>query len=202
MTPARLHVITALDFEGTGTVKGWPDEPWQIGMISLRQGCIAAESAFESLLRVGDRPFNRYAPGRHEQLREPMRTAPVLTTLWPALAPRLEGVILAAHNTATETRYLSNAFPLHQPVIELDTLKLARRVYPQLTSYKLDDLLERLQLAGRVRQLAADRAPHDALYDAIGCAALLEHILALPGWGDAPIETLIQAQAPRRRASA
>jgi len=199
MIPAREAVITAIDFEGTGAVKGWPDEPWQIGMISLHQGLIEPGSAFESLLKIGNRPFNRYAPGRHEDLREPMRTAPRLPDLWPGLRPRLAGVPLAAHNAATETRYLANAFPLHPPAIELDTLRLTRLVYPKLSAYRLEDLLDRLQLTPRVRQIVPDRAPHDALYDAVGCAALLEHILAIPAWGSVPIETLIQAQAPRRR---
>lgn len=198
MMPARNAIITAIDFEGTGTVKGWPDEPWQIGLISLREGCIAPETAFESLLRIGERPFNRYAPGRHAERREAMRTAPTLTALWPSLAPRLEGVVLAAHNAATETRYLSSAFPLHPPAIALDTLKIARLVYPGLRDYTLEGLLARLRLINRVQSLAPEREPHDALYDAIGSAALLEHIFTLPGWGDAPLETLIQAQAPRR----
>lgn len=199
MTPARECIITAIDFEGTGAVQGWPDEPWQIGLISLRQGCIVPESAFESLLRVGSRPFNRYAPGRHEDLREPMRKAPSLPDLWPGLHPRIEGVLLAAHNAATETRYLATAFPLHPPAIELDTLRLVRFIYPKLTAYRLEDLLDRLQLTPRVQQLVPGRCPHDALYDAAGCAALLEHILAIPAWRGASIETLRRAQTPRSR---
>ncbi len=198
MIPVRHAIITAIDFEGTGAVKGWPDEPWQIGLISLRDGYIAPESAFESLLQIGERPFNRYAPGRHAERREAMRTAPTLTALWPSLAPRLEGVVLAAHNAATETRYLSSAFPLHPPSIALDTLKIARLVYPGLRDYSLEALLARLRLNDRVSALAPGREPHDALYDAIGSAALLEHIFTLPGWGDASLTTLIQAQSPRR----
>lgn len=198
MTPARQMIITAIDFEGTGAVQGWPDEPWQIGLISLQGGCIAPETAFESLLRIGDRPFNRYAPGRHAERREAMRTAPTLTALWPSLAPRLEGVVLAAHNAATETRYLSSAFPLHLPAIALDTLKIARLVYPGLRDYSLEGLLARLRLIDRVSALSPGREPHDALYDAIGSAALLEHIFTLPGWREAPLETLIQAQSPPR----
>ncbi len=198
MSTARDALITALDFEGTGSVQGWPDEPWQIGMIALRQGRVDPGSAFESLLRVGERPFNRYAPGRHAEQRDAMKSAPALRELWPTLCPHLEGAVLAAHNGATETRYLSSAFPLHPPTIRLDTLKLARRIYPGLRSYRLDDLLERLKLSSRVQALAPDRDPHDALYDAAGCAVLLEHILALPAWGGAPLSTLIHAQAPAR----
>ena len=199
MIAARGLRITALDFEGTGPVSGWPDEPWQIGLVDLQDGQIVARSAYESLLKVGDRPFNPHAPGRHSQIRDALRQAPALNSLWPVLAPRLEGVVLAAHNAATETRYLSCAFPLHPPVIALDTLKLARVLYPTLGSYKLDDILDRLQLNARVQSLAPGRSPHDALYDAIGCAALLEHLFTLPGWGTAPLDTLIQAQSRRRK---
>jgi len=198
MTPARGAIITSIDFEGTGAVQAWTDEPWQIGLASPRDGCIAPGTAFESLLRIGERPFNRYAPGRHAERRDAMRTAPTLTALWPSLAPRLEGVVLAAHNAATETRYLSSAFPLHPPAIALDTLKIARLVYPGLRDYSLEALLARLRLTDRVSTLAPDRAPHDALYDAIGSAALLEHIFTLPGWSDAPLTTLVQAQSTRR----
>jgi DNA polymerase III epsilon subunit-like protein len=197
MIPVRHATITAIDFEGTGAVKGWPDEPWQIGLVSLHDGRIAPETAFESLLRVGERPFNRYAPGRHADCREAMKKAPMLPALWPSLAPRLEGVVLAAHNAATETRYLSNAFPLHLPTIALDTLKIARLVYPGLRDYSLEALLARLRLTECVRSLAPGREPHDALYDAIGSAALLEHVFTLPGWRDAPLETLVRAQKGR-----
>ncbi len=194
MPPVQQIVITAIDFEGTGVVQGYPDEPWQIGLVSLRAGRVVPESAFESLLRVGDRPFNCYAPGRHAELREAMRCAPPLPQLWAALGKRIEGTMPVAHNAATETRYLVNAFPLHAPRAWLDTLRLARIAYPRLPSYKLDDLLDRLALTPRVQALAPARGPHDALYDACGCAVLLEHLLSLPGWRNAAVEDLLCAR--------
>ena len=194
MPPARHTVITALDFEGTGAVQGHPDEPWQIGMVTLREGRMVPGSAFGSLLRVGDRPFNRYAPGRHAQLRGQLRAAPTLPALWPVLRPRLEGVVTAAHHAATEARYLTGAFPLHPPGSWIDTLKLARIAYPGLPSYKLEDLISRLGLVGRALEAAPDGEPHDALFDAAGCAALLEHLLELPGWHDVTIEALVRAR--------
>ncbi len=198
MITARDVRIIALDFEGTGSVQGWPDEPWQIGLVPLREGRVDTAGCFESLLQIGERPFNRYAPGRHDEKREAMRSAPTLRCLWPAVRPVLEGAVLAAHSGATETRYLSNAFPLHPPTIRLDTLKLARLAYPGLKAYRLEALLDRLQLAPRVKAIVPEREPHDALFDAVGCGVLLEHILQIPSWGQAPLERLIQAQDARR----
>lgn len=190
-----LRNVTVLDFESTGSVCGYPDEPWQLGLIRLESGTVAPGTAFESFLRVGDRPFNRHAPGRHAGIRAQLAEAPPLVSLWPQLAPILGGgAVLAAHNAATEKKFLKVAFPLQRFGPWLDTLKLARLVWPGLASYALEDLLNRLDLTARTTELAPDRAPHDALYDAIGCALLLETILHQPGWDQADLQRLIVAQ--------
>jgi len=186
--------ITVLDFEGTGTVQGFPDEPWQIGLVQIHNGKLVVDSTFESLLRVGDRPFNRYAPGRHAELRTEMATAPTLQVLWPQLRDRLEGPLLAAHNAATENRYLTQAFPLHPPRQWIDTLKLVRIAYPKLRSHKLEDVVDHMQLTESLRALVPGRAAHDALYDAVACALLLEAVLQLPGWETVTVDALLRAR--------
>ena len=35
---AREAILTVLDFESTGAVRGWPDEPWQAGLVELSGG--------------------------------------------------------------------------------------------------------------------------------------------------------------------
>ncbi len=191
---ASNATITILDFEGTGAVQGYPDEPWQIGLVQLENGKLNPDSLYESLLRVGDRPFNRYAPGRHAQLRQEMAVAPTLQTLWPQLRDKVEGPLLAAHNTATENRYLTQAFPLHPPRQWIDTLKLIRIAYPKLRSHKLEDLIGQMQLTDRLQALTPGRTSHDALYDAVACALLLETILKLPGWETTSTDALLRAR--------
>ena len=190
--PASDCIITAIDFEGTGKVAGYCDEPWQIGIVDIHAGNVVTDSIFESLLHIGERPFNRYAPGRHAELRDEISKAPTMQQIWTRLRPRLEGSLLAAHNTATEKRYLIQAFPLHPPLNWIDTLKLSRIAFPSLKSYRLEDLLDRLNLTERVIEILPGRAPHDALYDAVGCAVLLLKILALPGWEAVTAEALAQ----------
>ena len=41
--------IPVLDFETTGTVPGYPDEPWQIGIVLLRNGQVVENSAYTRL---------------------------------------------------------------------------------------------------------------------------------------------------------
>ena len=57
----------------------------------------------------------------------------------------------------------------------IDTLKLAKKMYPRLPSYKLGDLCE---LFGIVPEFDG-RTWHDGLYDSIACARLALHLGAL-----------------------
>ena len=189
---AREAVITVLDFETTGAVRGWPVEPWQVGMVRLCNGRATAEACREQLLRVAaDRPFNARAPGRHARLREELAQAPDLPALWPELESWVVGVPLAAHNIGTERGVLERAAPLHRFGPWIDTLRLTRKAYPQLASAALEDVVAALQLQPRLEALIAGRAPHDALYDAFACALLLEHFLALPGWEQVTVQALV-----------
>lgn len=186
--------IAVVDFEGTGAVPGYPNEPWQIGVALVEAGEVARGRVFETFLRVGDRPFNPYAPGRHAEVRNELKRAPRLPDLWAELRPWLAGRPLAAHGPATEKRFLGNAFPLHPLGPWIDTVKLARLAYPNHAKHTLERLLDDLSLTGAVGRLVPGRRAHDALYDAAGCAVLLAHLLHLPPWADVSIEALTLAR--------
>jgi DNA polymerase III epsilon subunit-like protein len=181
-TEARDVCFAVVDFETTGAVPGYPVEPWQVGVVRVRGGCVCVRETFETLLRVGDRPFNPRAPGRHAQLRAQLAEAPPPGGLWPELAAWVTGTPLVAHNVGTERSVLSRLAPLHRLGPWIDTLLLVRRAYPALASKALEDVVTALGLTARVQAACPGREAHDALYDAFACAVLLEHLLQLPGW--------------------
>jgi len=189
-TEARRACLAVVDFETTGSVAGYPVEPWQIGVVRVRDGRVCADEAFESLLRVGNRPFNPRAPGRHAQLRGQLAAAPALGELWPELAGWVTGVPLVAHNVGTERGVLSRLAPLHRLGPWIDTLAVTRQAFPGLDSKALDDVSAALGLEARVRALCPGRSAHDALYDAFACAVVLEYFLGLPGWERVTVEAL------------
>ena len=178
-----MFAFAAIDFETTGSVPGFPNEPWQVGVLAVPAAAEEPPAAFDSLLRIDPaRPFNRYAPGRHAKLREELAAAPPLPSLWPRLAPLLAGPVVA-HNAGTERSLLQASAPLHVPGPWIDTLALARRAWPAAPSHALEDLVPALGLLPRLQALLPGREPHDALYDAVACALLLLHLLDQPGWG-------------------
>lgn len=180
--------LTAIDFETTGSVRGYKNQPWQIGLVAFTSTDVFNQ--YESLLYVGDRPFNKYAPGRHSQLREELKQSPSLAELWHEISPRLVGRILVAHNIGTERTMLKQAAPMHRFDFWIDTLALSRCVWKGLSSYALEDLIVILQLKGKIDMLCPNREAHDALYDAVACAVLLQHIVSLPGWDKLSLEDL------------
>ena len=179
-----MFPFLAIDFETTGSVPGFRNEPWQLGAILMPEsGGLPAAQMLESLLRISpDRPFNRYTPGRHAQLRRQLAVAPTLGDLWPVLAPHLGSLPVVAHNIGTERTQLRSVAPLHTKILWIDTLALARSAWPSLASYALEDLIPGLGLQPVLESTFPGRAPHDALYDAAACALLFEHLLSLPSW--------------------
>jgi DNA polymerase III epsilon subunit-like protein len=186
---ARFSVI---DFETTGSVAGYRIEPWQVGVVSVEQGVVRGETQYESLFRVGDRPFNVRAPGRHALLRDQLALAPTPSEVFPELVQRLSTVPVVAHNIGTERNQLRAMAPLHTFGPWIDTLKLTRNAYPALESKSLEDVVDALGLRIRVNEICPGREAHDALYDAVACAVLLEHFLCLPGWERVTVEALAE----------
>ena len=176
--------ITVLDYESTGALRGYPNEPWQIGMVSLKNSKVDPDSMFESLLQVDiNRPFNPHAPGRHGVLRDKISEAQTPQELWPQVKQRVTGRPLCAHNVATEKKFTRAMAPLHRFGPWIDTLRIARKAWPGGPSYALGDLIGMFGLKQRVDNLCPGGQAHDALYDAVASAMLMEHLLEQPGWG-------------------
>ena len=167
----------ALDFETTGVVAGFPNEPWQLGLVVIEDGHILPETKWETYFCVdAARPFSPRAPGRWAELRVELAAAPAFMEIWPELSERLVGQPLVAHNAATERTILERRAPLTHFGPWIDTLKLTRTYWPILKSYALGDLIRTFGLEGQMRALCPGRTWHDALFDACAGAILFSHV--------------------------
>lgn len=101
----------------------------------------------------------------------PPRDRAVSCVIGRALRDSFVPFVLAAHNAAFETAWLTAEETAGRPF--LCTLKLARVVWPEASSHSLQNLLAWRQPAGVERAVPA----HRALGDAIGTALILREIL-------------------------
>ena len=191
MCLALEHDFVAIDFETTGVVGRLPDEAWQLGMVRVRGGVLQPAEVFESYLFVGDRPFNPHTPGRHAKIRSLLSEAPHLVDLWPELRPWWTGNPLLAHNVGTERKFVQRTAPLHRTGPWIDTLKLVRIAFPTMTSHALSDVLAQLGLLREVQDVCPGRDPHDALFDAVGCAVLFLFLMRMDSWSQVSLESLV-----------
>ena len=119
---------------------------------------------------------------------------------WSYFAELREKGPFCAHSAAVEDGLLRSvwAYPRSSPDFSregetvaawgpwLDTLQLYRSAYPQLSSYKLSDLIADFELQAELDDLAALYCPekrrrfHCALYDAFAATLLLKRLYAEP----------------------
>lgn len=134
---------------------------------------------------------------------------------WALFSGLRETGPLCAHNVAVEDGLLRSVwpYPRNSPDFAedgrltaswgpwLDTLYLYRRIYPQMQSYKLEDLIAIFGLGEELAAQAALYCPgkrgryHCALYDALASALLLKRLYAEPELGDLSLRWLIMNSA-------
>lgn len=179
-----VHFV-AIDFESAGAARGKTDVPIQIGLASwsLAQG---HHKPFVSYLHAAG-PITWAAQKVHGITRDDLADAPSLRSLWPTLKDRLHGNIVVAHGKGTEKRFL-RAFPGHGFGPWLDTLVLARAVWPNAGDHSLGSLCTQLGLTPQIDALCPNKTWHDALYDAIASLCLLEKIITLHQLENFPVK--------------
>lgn len=189
---AREASFSVVDFETTGSVKGWAEEPWQIGVVEVRGGEVSGVRD-EAWLRVAaERPFNRYAPGRWGQVRAELASAETLAGSWPRWRGWFEGRWVVAHHAGTERGVLSRAAPMMKVAGWIDTLALARRALPGLGDWTLGRVAAATGCDRAADAACPGRTWHDALYDATATAAFLAWLLGQPGWRELDAEALAE----------
>jgi DNA polymerase III epsilon subunit-like protein len=87
---------------------------------------------------------------------------PQWSDLAPEIARLLTGRVLVAHGAHVEYRVIGAHLPAWTPPMVLDTLRLAKNVWPSLSSYRLDRLVEHAALD---ISAVSDQKPHRATYD-------------------------------------
>ncbi len=175
----------AFDLETTGTVPG-VDQICEIGAVRFINGIV--ESVYSTLID----PMRPIPPGASavNGISDAMvKGKPKIESVLESFAEFCGDDIMVAHNAPFDTQFLTADLKKYEMMaprgVVIDTLPIARKVFPGLANYKLGTLVQHL----KVPATDFHRAEQDATY----CGnVFLEMIKRISVGGQAPkIENLV-----------
>lgn len=186
-----------VDVETTGGSVSNGDRITEIAMVVVG-GDGAVREEFSTLINP-----ERYIPPFISALtnitNEMVRNAPRFAEVAPEVRRRLDGRVFVAHNVSFDWRFvgaeLSSALGVAIEGRRLCTVRLARRVVPELTSRSLGALSDYFGIENEAR--------HRALGDARATVAVFQRLLEraerqeVTSW--AGLQSFLERKAPRRR---
>lgn len=186
--PAALldRAVAVVDLEGNG---GQPPEIVEIAILPVDGTPPAEDELREWLVRPKTR-INGIARRIHGIGNSDVESCPQWRDTAPAVQQLLQGRTMVAHSAAGDYRVLGEHLPSWRPPMVLDTLRLARHVWPGLPGYGLSDLVAHASLP--VGDTTQQRRPHRAGFDT-WCTWLL--LLALLEDASMAWEELVAAAA-------
>ncbi len=150
----------AFDLETTGTVPG-VDQIVEIGAVRFING--QPEAIFATLID----PLRMIPPGASAVngiYDDMVKGKPTIETILPSFAEFCGDDILVAHNAPFDSQFLIADIKKHETVaargVILDSLPIARKVFPGLPNYKLGTLVQHL----KIPTSNFHRAEEDATY--------------------------------------
>lgn len=166
-----------LDFETTGNQIKEGDQIIQIGLCLIEQGQIVDRFSTFVQPTVEIPPFIENLTGIN---KEQVKNAPFIEDVLPELLKRLDGATLVAHNVFFDLSFLQHILKEngYHPFsgLTIDTVELARILFPDRGSYKLHQLALDLEME--------HVHPHQADSDALATAQLFlnlsEKLYSLP----------------------
>lgn len=177
--------VLVVDTEGNGTQ---PPDLVEVAAVPIRDGQ-PDPSAAGAWLICPPRPVTPRAARVHGLTNQVLARQPLWGDVADQVHERLAGVWICAHHAHVDYRVLRAHLPSWEPAGVIDTLRLARATFKNLSSYTLDALLQHVQPD---LEAAPAVGRHRAAYDAFATAQLL---IAMSG-AYATWEQLVAAAVP------
>jgi len=154
-----IHDLVVLDFETTGLSPESGDRVTEVAALRIRKDRIVDQ--YESLVNCGMKldPFIVSLTGITQRMVD---NAPAPSKVIPELLKFVGGDAVIAHNASFDDRFFRSECGRLSMRATVDpficSIRIARRVYPQLGSYKLSNIADSLGLeySGRAHRAGAD----------------------------------------------
>ncbi|WP_378735562.1 exonuclease domain-containing protein [Nocardia brasiliensis] len=180
--------IAVVDVEGNGQT---PPEIIEIAILSVSGETVSVDNMRAWLIKPRQ-PITPIVTRKVHGIKNAyVSDAPSWEEVAPDVDAALAARTLVAHNAGVEQRVLASHLPYWNPPMVLDTLRLAKVVWPGLPSYSLDKLIEHGNLD---TSSVTTQGYHRAGYDAWAAWQLL---CKLVDDGDLDWTGLVSAAAPK-----
>ncbi|WP_312880220.1 3'-5' exonuclease [Actinokineospora xionganensis] len=156
-----------VDVEGNGQQ---PPDLVELAAVPIVGGIIGEPVTW---LVKPEQPITHFARKIHGITNDDVRDAPVFGYVEADVRKALDASALIAHNAHVDVGVLQRKLGDWECPEVFDTLKVARRLLPGRSSYKLGALVDEFKLAA---DFAADLTPHRATYDVLVTARLFVEI--------------------------
>lgn len=172
MTDWTSLSYVVVDVEGNGQQ---PPDLVELAAIPIVGGVIGQPARW---LVKPDEPITPMARRIHGITNDAVADAPAFAAIRDEVLDTLDGDALVAHNAHVDLDVLGRKLGDWKPPEVFDTLKLARRLLPDVGTYKLGALVDAFKLA---EGLPVELTPHRATYDVLVTARLFLRLATLPG---------------------
>ena len=176
------RAVTVVDIEGNGQQ---PPDIVEIALLSLAAGGRPKVADLRSWLVRPPRPITAVVTGKvHGITNRDVAAQPTWSQIAGEVAALLSGRVVVAHHATVEHRVLSAHLSQWRPGLILDTLRLAKAIWPGRASYALDRLVAEVPLPSPPPELDTVTGcgqGHRAGYDTWMTAQLLVRLAAESG---------------------
>lgn len=166
-TTLRYAVV---DVEGNGQQ---PPDLVELAVVPIVGGEIQAPTSW---LVKPEHPITHFASRIHGITAQDVAGKPAFEAIADEVRASLDAPALVAHNAHVDTGVLKRQLPGWEVPEVFDTLKLARRLLPKQSGYKLGMLVRVLKLD---EGLPSGLTPHRATYDALVTARLFVRLVTM-----------------------
>jgi exodeoxyribonuclease X len=163
MTDWTTLTYVVVDVEGNGRQ---PPELVELAVVPIAGGVVGEP---KSWLVKPEHSIRYFVTSIHGLTTADVADCPRIADITAEVLEALEAPALVAHTAHVDVDVLRRELDGWKPLEVFDTLKLARRLVPELPNYKLGTLVERFKLA---EGLPDELRPHRATYDALVTARL------------------------------
>jgi exodeoxyribonuclease X len=170
-----------VDVEGNGQQ---PPDLVELAAVPIVAGNVGEPTSW---LVKPARPIKYFATRIHGITTQDVADAPSFGTIADEVRASLDVPALVAHNAHVDTGVLKRYLPKWDVPEVFDTLKLAKRLLPNQSGYRLGMLVHALNLA---EGLPDDLTPHRAAYDALVAARLFVRLVTLSEQSPLTLEEL------------